>query len=80
MCRAIYFFLIGLLSIYNDWVLEQHSLAVTSGPGDWMPIAVGWEIAFPLWPLLALSAVVASTITFFAMGGSKRNCCSGDSR
>ncbi len=47
-----------------------------------MPVAVQWEIAGVLWPLLALSAILASAVTFFAMGGGNRKgstCCPGDS-
>jgi hypothetical protein len=82
MCRAIYLFLIGLFFIYSDWLLDQYRLTIAAEAGDWMPVAVGWEIAGELWPLLTLSAVLASTVTYFAMGGGKRQCatdCSSDS-
>lgn len=79
MCRAIFFFLIGLFVIYSDWTLDQYQLAVTGEGGDWMPIALGWEIAGILWPLLALAAVLASAVTYFVIGGGKRSCCSGES-
>jgi hypothetical protein len=83
MCRAIYVLLIGLFYVYSDWVLDQHRLAVTAEAGDWMPVAVQWEIATELWPLLVLAALIASAVTFVVMGGGKRECvtsCSGDSR
>jgi hypothetical protein len=83
MCRAIYVLLIGLFYVYSDWVLDQHRLSVTAGGGDWMPVAVQWEIATALWPLLVLAALLASAVTFVVMGGGKRECatgCSDDSR
>jgi hypothetical protein len=79
MCRAIYVLLIGLFVVYSDWMLEQHQLSVAAEAGQWMPVAVQWEIAGALWPLLALSALLASALTFFAMGGGSRKgsgCCS----
>ena len=79
MCRAIFFFLIGLFVIYSDWTLEQYQLAVSGESGDWMPVALGWEIAGILWPIMALAAVLASAVTYFVMGGGKRGCCSSDS-
>ncbi len=82
MCRAIYVMLIGLFFIYSDWVLDDHRLSVAAEAGEWMVVAVHWEIAWVLWPLLVLSALIASAVTFFAMGGGSRHgttCCSDDS-
>ncbi len=82
MCRAIYAFLIGLFFIYSDWVLDEHRLSVAAGADEWMPVAVQWEIAGALWPLLVLVALLASAITFFVIGGGTRGNprgCSADS-
>ena len=82
MCRAIYVLLIGLFFVYSDWLLDEHRLSVAAEAGEWMPVAVQWEIAGVLWPLLALSAILASAVTFFAMGGGNRKgsgCCSDNS-
>lgn len=76
MCLAIYAFLIGLFVIYSDWVLDEHRLSVAAGSGEWMPVAVHWEIAGELWPLLALSVLLGSAITYFLIGRSNRGDCS----
>jgi hypothetical protein len=72
MCLAIYAFLIGLFLIYSDWVLDEHTLSVAAGTGEWMPVAAHWEIVGELWPLLVLVALLASAITFIVMGGGRR--------
>ncbi len=73
MCRVIFFFLIGLFVIYSDWTLEQYQLSVSGEAGSWMPVALGWEIAGLLWPLLALAAVIASAATYFILGQQVRS-------
>jgi hypothetical protein len=68
-----HFFLVSLFAIYSDWTLEQYQLSVSGESGTWMPVALGWEIAGLLWPLLAFAAVSASAATYFIMGKQVRS-------
>jgi hypothetical protein len=67
MCYAIYTILIGLFLIYSDAVLEPLALSEQVGEGEWMVVALGWEMLFSIWPLLLMAMVVASALTFFVM-------------
>lgn len=65
MCIAIYLALMALFLFYSDYVIDQYALAVTQPGGETMVVAVGWEMAPVLWPLLVVAMVVASAITLF---------------
>jgi hypothetical protein len=66
MCYLLYAILILLFTLYSHDTLEQLALSVRASDGQWMTIAIGWEIAPQLWPLLLLAAIAASLVTFFA--------------
>jgi hypothetical protein len=67
MCMAIYATFLVLLWVYSDYMLDQYALSVTSGAGEWVVIALGWEMLPVLWPALLLMVVASSAITFFVM-------------
>lgn len=65
MCMAIYALLLALLLFYSDYMLEQYALAVPSGEGECMVVALGWEMLPAIWPALLLMMVAASAGTLF---------------
>ncbi len=67
MCMAIYATFLVLLWVYSDYMLDQYALSVTSGAGEWVVIALGWEMLPVIWPALLLMVVASSAITFFVM-------------
>ena len=79
MCIGIYLALIALFLFYSHTVIEQYALSITSGEGDWMMIALGWEIVLEIWPMIVLSMVIASAVTLFVTlkVKGKASCCDG---
>lgn len=65
MCMAIYAALFALLLYYSDFLIEPYALSLNTSEGEWMVVALGWEIVPLLWPVLLLVAVVASGVTLF---------------
>jgi hypothetical protein len=65
MCYAIFAGFILIFAVYSDHVLASFALAVDTGAGGWMPLALGWEMVVHLWPLLLLSGVIAAMLTYF---------------
>jgi hypothetical protein len=66
MCYVIYGALILSLGVYSDALLRQYALATTAAQDQWTLVALGWELVWVLWPLLAFVAILASALTFFA--------------
>ena len=66
MCYVIYGSLIFLFGLYSYDLLEQYALAGLSGENTPIVVAIGSEMLLELWPVLMLTAVLASAITFFA--------------
>jgi len=67
MCSAIYLTLFGLLVVYAGYTLDQYALSVNVAEGDWMVVAMGWEMLTHLWPLLLIGGVVGSGATLFVV-------------
>jgi hypothetical protein len=63
---AIYAALFALLLYYSDYLIEPYALSQATGEGEWMIVALGWEIVPLLWPVMLLLMVVASAMTLFA--------------
>jgi len=80
MCYAIFAVLILLFAVYSHDLLEPLALSATTGDGQWMTLALGWEMVAHLWPLLVLAAIVSSMLTYFVTrrilaGGSGCGSC-----
>ena len=67
MCIAIYLALLGLSLFLTGYTLEQYALSVEAGAGEWMLVAIGWELLGHLWPLLVTGVVMGSGVTFFVL-------------
>ena len=65
MCIAIYAALLALLWFYSDYMLDQYALSSASGDGQWIVMALGWEILPTIWPAILLMMVAASAVTLF---------------
>lgn len=65
MCMAIYGALLALLLFYSDYLLDQHALSTASGDGEWIVVALGWEIVPVIWPVILLMMVASSAVTLF---------------
>ncbi|MCW9012596.1 MAG: hypothetical protein OQL06_02340 [Gammaproteobacteria bacterium] len=65
MCYLIYFGLIILFLVYSDSIISQYALSIHSADGNWMTIALGWELVLAIWPAFVLVFVLASAVTFF---------------
>jgi hypothetical protein len=65
MCIAIYAALFALLLYYSDYLIEPYALSLQTGGGEWMVVALGWEIVPQLWPVMLLLMVAASAMTLF---------------
>lgn len=65
MCMAIYAALFALLLYYSDFLIEPYALSLSTGEGEWMVVALGWEIVPLLWPVMLLLMVLASGVTLF---------------
>jgi membrane protein implicated in regulation of membrane protease activity len=63
MCMAIYAALFALLLYYSDFLIEPFALSVQTGEGEWMVVALGWEMVPLLWPVMLLLMVAASGVT-----------------
>lgn len=72
MCIAIYTGLIVLLLLYSDFTLESYALSTSSGGNEWMITALGWEIIPTIWPVILLTMVATSAVTFFIV---RRSSC-----
>ncbi len=66
MCMAIYAALFGLFVYYSHSLIEQYSLATSSG-SEVMVVAVGWELVPLLWPVLVAAMLAASAVTVWVM-------------
>ncbi|PKM46568.1 MAG: hypothetical protein CVV05_02510 [Gammaproteobacteria bacterium HGW-Gammaproteobacteria-1] len=75
MCMAIYAALFGLFVYYSHSLIEQYALATSTGGGEVMVVAVGWELVPLLWPVLVAAMLVASAATVWVM--RRRSCCAG---
>ena len=64
MCYAIYGTLILLFYLYSDTLIDEFALSVSVGEQQWVQVAQGWEIALHLWPLLLLTVVISSAVTY----------------
>ncbi len=64
MCYAIYGALIFLFALYSDTLIEEYALSASVDEGQWIQVARGWEIVAHLWPLLVLTLVVSSAVTY----------------
>jgi hypothetical protein len=62
---AIYAALLALLWFYSDYQLEQYALSASSADGQWIVVALGWEIVPVIWPAVLLMMVAASAMTLF---------------
>lgn len=67
MCIAIYLALIGLFIYYSDAVISGYALAITDAQSSPMVVALGWEMALDIWPLLALMVLLGSVATKLAL-------------
>jgi membrane protein implicated in regulation of membrane protease activity len=65
MCYAIFALLIALLFFYSNIIIQEHALSMHLQNGEWMTVALGWEMLQVLWPVLVLAAVVGSALTYF---------------
>lgn len=72
MCMAIYAALIGLFIYYSHSVIEQYVLATSTGGGEMMVVAVGWELVPLLWPVLVAAMLLASAASVWVM--RRRSC------
>lgn len=64
MCYALFALAIALLFYYSDTILQQHALTLRMAGGEWVTVALGWEMVQVLWPMLLLAAVVGSALTY----------------
>jgi hypothetical protein len=64
MCYAIYTALLGLLLLYADYTFDGIGLSVMLADGRSVTTALGWEIVAEIWPVLLLSAVAGSAVTY----------------
>lgn len=74
MCMAIYAALFGLFIYYSHTVVEQYILATSSGD-ELIVVAVGWELAPLLWPLLVAAMLLASAVTVWVMRRMRGSAC-----
>ena len=72
MCIAIYIVLTGLFIIYSDAILQQYALSISSADGEWMIMAIGWEIIPQIWPVLVMGMVISSAVTLFVVRKTDR--------
>ncbi len=66
MCVGIYLALIGLFLFYSDFVINQYVLSVPAGEQGMMAVAVGWEMVWPLWPVVIAAMLLASAASVWA--------------
>jgi membrane protein implicated in regulation of membrane protease activity len=67
MCTLIYLTIAGLLLLYSDALLNDFALAVPGEAGEWMVVALGWELVPLLWPLPLIGFLLGSFATWLVM-------------
>ena len=73
MCIVLYTLLTTLLLIYSASVIEHYALAMVGDGGEWMIIAISWELLLDIWPILLFTAVLSSAVTTLILRRTRAN-------